>query len=244
MRKHLSVFMLMVRSSLYPILGLFLLMAATQGGVFWYVLNRGHVEEDFGLEYLVSRSGLDLIFGLFFFLVCFFLMRTGHGSGSKQGYTLMRLRISERWVFFWQCVYNCLMFVLFWLAECLIVLGLCQLYAHCVSESYLTSQTLFLAFYRSEFLHSLLPMEDTLVWVRNIILGLCLGICAARAPMGARQGHRFPEIVALACIVAASFTQELGNGALHVIISLGALCFAAYSLYKVLLPEKEVEDDG
>lgn len=244
MKKHLSVFMLMVRSSFYPIVGLLMAMAVIQSAVFCRLLFLGSSEEVFGLEHMVSGSHLGWIFGIFFWLIAFFLLRTGNGHGSKQGYTLLRLGISERWVFFWQCVYNCLMFTLFWLVECLIVLGLTRLYVHCAPQGYVTGQTVFLAFHRSDFLHSLLPMDDTLAWVRNGILVLCLGICAARFPVDARRGYKFQEFVPLACITVPFFTQGLGNGGAHILTITVALLLVTFSLYKTFVPSQEGEDDA
>lgn len=241
MKKHLSVFLLMVRSSFYPILGLLVLLAAVQGGIFWLVLC-GSTGEGLLLENVVAGSRLGLVFGLFFFRVSHFLIRTGRLPGSRQGYTLGRLGVSERWVFFWQAVYNVLMYALFYMAECLIVLGLSQIYIHHAPAEYVTGQTVFLAFYRSPLLHSLLPMEDGLVWLRNIVLLLSLGICAAQYPMGIRRGKRAKAVVFLMAMVPTFFVQPLGSSPLYVFQMIFCLFFVAFCLYKALIPE-EVEDD-
>ena len=43
----------------------------------------------------------------------------------------------------------------------------------------LSPQLVFLAFYRCEFLHCLLPMAEVLKWIRNILLILTLSMTAA-----------------------------------------------------------------
>ena len=58
------------------------------------------------------------------------------------------------------------------------------------------SQTIFLAFYRSELLHSLIPLEEISRWVRNGVMALGLGACAALEPFLQRRKELPWEILA------------------------------------------------
>lgn len=210
MKKHLSVFMLMARSSIYKIFGLFALTAAVEGVLFWLTLRRDFAYGSFGLELVVEDSHISWVFGAGFLLMTLLLSLTGCEGKSRCGYTLRRLSVSERWVFVWQCVYNVLCYLLLWAVQILTAIALCRLYEAKAAPEYVSGQTVFLAFYRSDFLHSLLPFEETVFWVRNAVFAVTLGICAARFPMAQRKGKRFTELIVLACGVLGLFSREIG----------------------------------
>lgn len=70
------------------------------------------------------------------------------------------------------------------------------------------SQVIFLAFYRSDFLHSLFPMAEACNWVRNALLLLALGADAAGRAGRKRQAAQ----VALFLLAAVCFTDSIGTG--------------------------------
>lgn len=210
MKKHISVFMLMARSTIYKLLGLLILMAAVEGILFWLILSRGALEDGFSLELVIRQSRIIWVFGVCFLLMTLLLSLTGCEGKSRCGYTLRRLSVSERWVFVWQSVYNVLCYLLLWAVQILTVIALCRLYEAKAAPEYVSGQTVFLAFYRSGFLHSLLPFEETVFWVRNAVFAVTLGICAARFPLAQRKGKRFSEIIVLAFGVLWLFSWEIG----------------------------------
>lgn len=224
MKKHLSVFMLMARSSFYKILGLLAAAAAVEGVLFWLALRRGPVQGSFGLELVIEDSHMIWVFGVCFLLMTLLLALTGCEGKSKCGYTLQRLSVSGRWVFFWQSVYNVLCYLLLWAVQILVAVALCRLYERLAAPEYVSGQTVFLAFYRSDFLHSLLPFEDAVFWVRNAAFALSLGICAARFPLAQRAGKRFTEGIVLVCGVFWLFSREIGALGSCVL----AVCFSLF----------------
>ena len=165
MKKHLSVFMLMARSSIYKVISVFVLMAVVEYGLVCMRLNQGVMSDQHNLEIVVDESRILWVFGAVFLLMTVFLCQTGCGFSSKTGYTLRRLSISERMVFVWQSIYNMMCYCLLWFVQILVVFGLCNLYVNMAPEGFVTNQTIFLAFYRNDFLHSLLPMEDAGFWI-------------------------------------------------------------------------------
>ena len=58
--------------------------------------------------------------------------------------------------------------VIFWAAQVLFVLLLCRVYLAKADPACVNAQTVFLAFYRQKFLHSLLPLAETSRWVRVV----------------------------------------------------------------------------
>lgn len=210
MRKHLSVFMLLSRSTIYKIIALLLLMAVVELGLFWFVFSRGVTEEGFALELLVEQSCIFWVFAAGFLLLTLLLGSTTYEASARQGYTLLRLSISPRWVFFWQCVYNLLCYLLFWAVQLLLVMAMSRIYMAKAAPEFLSGQTVFLAFYRNSFLHGLLPLDDVMFWVRNGAMFLALSLCAAHYPQAQRM-RRWLMPMILTLIMAASFPCEIGN---------------------------------
>ncbi|WP_152967692.1 hypothetical protein [Oxobacter pfennigii] len=148
-------------------------------------------------------------------------------GGGKLRYTVQRLSVREEAVVFLWAGYNAVCFFLFWAVQLVIVLVLCRLYVTQMDTAYVSGQTIFLAFYRSNFLHSLLPLEEISRYVRNGILILTLGVCASCFSFRQRRGERGSAVVVLAVIVAVSFPNAMGSFGSDIFLSLVALCIAA-----------------
>lgn len=97
-------------------------------------------------------------------LVFFLLMHIEQEMGAKAQYTLRRFRLSGAGIFFTEVFYNLLCLILVFAAQVWLSIGMLQ-----IGDSHL-GQNIFLAFYRIDFLHSLLPMADGERWFRNILL--------------------------------------------------------------------------
>lgn len=91
------------------------------------------------------------------------LLASSLGSNSRYGYTLQRLRVSERCVFLWSCVCNTLCFAVLWCVQIMAAVG--AAFWNAKSAVYSAGpQGVFVDFYRSGFLHGLLPLADGYVW--------------------------------------------------------------------------------
>lgn len=211
MKKHISVFRLMARSTIYKLLALFGLMGVVEWSLFYARLKQSATGDRFHLELVIEESHISLVFGIAFILVTILLTSTGHETSTKLGYTLKRLSISERWVCFWQIIYNIICYSIFWCVQILIVFLFCKMYEQMAPVEYVTNQTVFLAFYRSDFLHSLLPMENAFFWTRNIVMLLALSICSAQYPMELRKGGKGREMIVLMIVCNTCFIGELGE---------------------------------
>ena len=89
-RKHLSVLMLYARSSIAPLLCTMILVTGIQTGLFLWALQRGAA----ALETVIQPDSFKGVFiGGIIFLVAFLCRMNGGG------YTLRRLRVSERTAF-------------------------------------------------------------------------------------------------------------------------------------------------
>lgn len=189
MKRYLSIFQLLARSSLYRLLALFLLMGLIQFGLFSNVLSAQVSLRSCNLESAIADARLSWVFTLGALLSFILLAAVGCDLGSRQRYTLRRLPVSEKKLFLCQSVYNSLSYFLLLAAELLITLLLCKLYLAKGDPDLINSQTLMLASYRSPFFHALLPLSDQLLWWRNLLLILSMGIVTALIPYHQRRSR-------------------------------------------------------
>lgn len=244
MRKHLSVFMLMARSSIYKVISVLILMTVAELGLFYGRMKVWAVGDTYNLEMMIDGSRVVGVFGVAFVLITLFLCQTGCGFSSKTGYTLRRLSISERWVFVWQSLYNMMCYSLLWFVQILVVFGLCNIYVSMAPEGFVTNQTIFLAFYRNDFLHSLFPMEDAGFWIKNVATVLAMGICSGHYPMAQRRGKKFQEVILLTACLLVFFVGELGEYlAPSIVICVGLLC-AIYAVFQAFAGEENEDSDN
>ena len=239
MKKHLSVLMLAARGTIYKVLLLILATGAVQAGLFWQAMQGAFPENgewmDYGglMQSLFSDSHIALTAGIAFYLLCAILCINGCGFGSKVGYTFQRLAVSEKTVTLWWALYNGLVFVVFWASQALVMLGLCKLYEMQAPAELFGPQTVFLAFYRERYLHSLMPMAEISRWIRNIILCASLGICTSTFSYNLRHGKKGIAIFVLAVVTFGMFCAGMGEVAVDVTSGVLAVIVAGVSVFLV-----------
>ena len=242
MKKQLSVFNLMATSSIYKITGLFALMGIIEFFLFRMIMLAGPAETGtFHIEYVFQNSRIPWVFAAAFVLLTILLCLTGYETSSKQGYTLMRLSVSEKQVFGIQALYNTLCYILFCSIQLLIVFLLGFYFTKNAPAEYVTNQTMFLAFYRSDFLHALLPYEDIIIWVKNILLVLSLGICTAGFTMAQRKGKRAYELILIIGTAIVFFQAPLDKAEITIFCFL--LCIVCAGLTLLRVRKKEGYDE-
>ena len=183
MKKHSSVFQLMVRSNFYRVLGLMAVMIVLQTGLFWLALNRGFGVEGFGLEYVFEKSYVELVFfGVFIAMDLLLRAGSGYEVEGKHNYTMMRLSVTRKEVFYWHFISNVFYYLLFFTVQILTIVILGMMYMKLAPTEYVTGQTLFLASYRCDLLHSLLPMDDFPYLIRNILVLAAASLYSACYP--------------------------------------------------------------
>ena len=114
---------------------------------------------------------------------------------------------------------------------------LCAYYADCAPSEFTGSQTVFLAFYRNEFLHALLPLSDISLWVRNACLLIGFGVCTALFPFKQRRRGFAISVPSLVVSGLIFFRCGIGETLGCVFYSLFALVLAAYAIYSVVNAE-------
>lgn len=238
MKKHLSVFMLMIRYSFYKVLGLLAAMAVLETGVFWFAFRKGGSQDGFGLEYVIEKSHIGVVFLIVFVILDVILISfAGYEKQETHRYTLMRLSVTRKELYYLQSIYNILCYILFWMVQVLVVIFFCFLYVQNAPAEWVTEQTIFLAFYRSQFLHSLLPFEDFPYWIQNILMCITLGLTSAGYLKEERKPRKTRGIVW--GIMYGRFNGRVGIYTPCILFVIGCIVCVAYVIYRV--NEEEIE---
>ena len=225
MKQHFSVLMLFLRSSLYKALLLFAAMGAVEAFGFWRAVTQDSADV-VGLEETFASARTALVFFLAFLYLCQLLAKVGCEFTSKQSYTLRRLSISHTAVFLWQAVANCLILLLFLGVQTLFVLLMCRWYLAVADPARVSAQTVFLACYRNDFLHALLPLEHYILYLRNALLVLAMGTELACCPVHQRRGGIPVGVAIVAGIFLLSFQCRYSSGSAARVLLMAALAVA------------------
>ena len=194
MRTMIASFGLFARSSLYKILGILLLMAGAEG-LFFHLrlraaLNGYSADPSSGIpsfEALVDQTALFWIFAAAFVLITVCLYLPGTAFGAQTGYTVCRLPLREKSFYLVQALHNGMCYLVLYAAQMGLAVALAAYYQAAIPAETVSNQAVFLALYRQGFLHSLLPLQDVLLWVRNAAMVILLGMTSAQFPYRQRR---------------------------------------------------------
>lgn len=235
MKKYLSIFELFVRSSIYKIIFVLLVMGIAEMAMFYEEVSQVTEYEYYSLESVVDGSNLIGCFGLAFLAITLILSSYGCNVGSRQDYTLQRLQVREKTVFWIQGIYNSLCYLLFLGTQVILLFLMGSFYLQTASD--VTNQTLFLAFYRNKFMHSILPMEAVFRWFMNGILVIGCGITTAGFPYLQRRGKIGLTVIVTAGWLMAGFVYRIGD--LNLLITVfWILAAAGMTLYRIYQKEE------
>lgn len=219
MKKYISIFELFARSTIYKIIPVLAFMGTAQIAMFrkamleWFPMDTYHLDfqaiEHYTLEYMVSRSKNELFLGIAFVLITAILSWNGCNIGSKSSYTMQRLQVTEKKIFIIQSIYNSLCYVLLLGAQIGVLFIQSSMYS--ARAGHITNQTVFLAYYRSDFMHSVLPLEGTMRWTVNILIILGCGVATALFTYLQRRGKVAWSLLVVTACVLIGFIQELGE---------------------------------
>lgn len=191
MKKHISVFSLIMRESIYRIFFTWLLSAGVQITVFLLALKNLKEEYIPTLTQVFDNSYITVLFFITVIAVAVLLCKTGMQFNSKTGYTLRRLLISEKAVFGWQCIYNIIILMLTWLFEVVLCFMLLKIGTNLLPEEFITNQSIYLAFYKTQFIQNLFAGRDIARIVRNILTVISLGVSFSAFSYQWRRGKKW-----------------------------------------------------
>ena len=197
MRRYCSVLGLAARCTFWKVLAAALVSCGAEAALFLITLHGWDPElETYGGTVAANNPmGLE---GL-----------EGTGSGSQTGYTVRRLRVGEsRLTLLWGG-YGVLCLVLYWAAHLGTVLALCAAAMPRLAPEAASPLALFLACWRSPYLHALLPLTDWPLLGRNLLLFVGLGLSTASFALRRRHGLRAWSWIPLALAGALFFPMPM-----------------------------------
>jgi len=240
MKKYLSVIMLLSQACILRILALLAIMTAAEAGMFYLAMGPAPVAKQ--LETVISDSRLQFIFLAAFLCMIIILGGALTGKKSMSRYTLHRLRISERQLFFCEALFYASCFLLLLAAQAAVLLLLGNFYMNAADPALISVQTLVLAAYRSPFFHSILPLSDWVLGLRNLVLVTSLGICTAHALWSSRRGRGGILFAVLTASAVILFIQPVA-ASVHVIFLCYCLGCSIIALMKVFEKEEDDHED-
>lgn len=249
MSASLSVWALLAKSSFAKVLAVVFLMAAAEMALFYDTLRGDWIA---ALEVQIEESGARYLFLAALGAVFFILVRTEKALDTAGRYTMMRLRIARERLFAVKTTYNILCLLVLFAVQTVLVFWFAYVYGQTPKIQSLeeggtvVSQVIFMAFYRSEFLHSLFPMAEAGNWVRNALLLLAFGMEAAGGAGRKRQAAQ----VALFALAEVCFVGSIGTGWPDIIcdiaflVSIGANVREAFAFRREMRLCRETGQSG
>lgn len=224
MKKDTSIWMLCARNTVYKLLGLLVLMAIAETGLFLWKAIGAEVE----LTVILWQSHIPLIFLVA--LAVWTLILTMPGQ-YRAACTMQRLQTEKKDLYFTYVCYNVITYAILWGTQVLLLLALFHLYGRFAPTRFFGHQTIGLTFYGDWFLHSLLPISDWTRYLRNICLVLGLACTAAAIPLRtAKKEKRYRTLAVLLIIVCALFPAMAGTKVMDAVVSGVALVVGGMSL--------------
>lgn len=250
-KKDLSVLAIMVRASIYKIFGVFFCMAAVELGLFaWKVKEASTINAVDGLrgingllENLLEDCSVDRIFFLTLWVMIIILVwADSERNGSKPDYLTGRLSAGMGKIYALRFAYHAACLVILIAVQIGLAFCMCGLYLKMQNPEYISSQALFFTFYRSEFLHSIFPMEEVGLWIRNFFLLLVTAMETAGMP-GLKARFRIRMGVLFWAWFVVCFSTGIGSYMATYGIIVMLLCCILYSTMEMrrLRGEKENE---
>ena len=141
------------------------------------------LQTTFGFEQLLQSAAERV--GKFWMVLLLYMLGMDIGKSVKTIYTMNRLGLSENQM---TLVFGLVFsgyFLLYWALQIALCYGLFIWYSRFTLVS---SNTFMLACWRSEWLHTLLPLAEWWGWLRNVVLWLSYGFTAAFGSQLLRRG--------------------------------------------------------
>ena len=198
MRPFVALFCLFLRHSFWKVLLLLAALGAAEWAIFRFQPFPPTVNTLVD-AYREVATPLGWVVAVAFLLLCALLLTATLGWGrGRPDLTLARLPLGRGTRVLCQGVCNTLLFLLFWAAEALVLVGLAGSFAR--NGGFLGPQTLFVTGWAVPLLHTFLPVGEPLRWVGNLVLAAGLGFTAAAGTEALRRRTwPFPFLLLTGC---------------------------------------------
>ena len=243
MKKYSSVMMLAVQNSIYKIIGLLMITASVQLGIFYWFAGRKTDWESFFREMPFVNTFIPdwwtVLAGISFVALCMLLVYPEcEYGGSRIQYSIQRLQVTEKAVFYLWTLYHVIVLLIFWFVQILLAYASCAI---CLNqpgaEVAANAHSVFMIFSRDSFLHSLMPLYEVSRYIRNgfLILGMAFSMSAFSWKQ--RRGKRSFSVIALLAVVLIFFRQNVGSWVMDIILSVAAVICIGAALYVLWIEE-------
>ncbi|NLW70627.1 MAG: hypothetical protein GX061_06055 [Eubacteriaceae bacterium] len=234
MKKHISVLMLYVRSSLYKVLGVAALTGLLQV-LFFYLALKNSITSSELIEAPVKifKAGKTaLMGGLGLVAISLIIPFTGMDMGAKPSYRLQRLRVTPLAGVIWQSVSNCLMLFIYYASQLAAVLICCRVYQRvtAIYELGVNSQVFFITFWTDSYLHGLLPLDDRAVCYKNAAMLLYAGISAAILTRRQQRGKSSFGFALAVSLLLLNFPASVDDNMVEIVTVVGVVALLVTSL--------------
>ena len=231
----LSLWALLARCSIYKVLAVLAVMTLTETALFYSCLKSSM--GSYTLAGAVESSHISVVFLVALGLIYFILAWTERRLDTESSATMLRLRLSGGRIFMIKAAYNVTCMVILFAVQIWLAIWLVGIYGRVMNEVYASPQRLFLAFYRINFLHCLLPMAEVGKWVRNLLLLLALGIEAAVGDRKAKNETYL--LVALYVLSITWFVSSMGRSVIDPISDIVYAIVIATNIWQVRKRQRE-----
>ncbi|MDO5331239.1 MAG: hypothetical protein Q4E99_01045 [Bacillota bacterium] len=156
------------------------------------------------------RIPIYITMAISYVLTCYVLTNTLTGKAGKPIYTIQRLRVNEKDIFVLNCIYNALVFVTYLGFQVLAALLMILIFklSGCGVEG---PQNIMMAFYRTTFFHSVMPMGNWIILIRNAFYAWSLGVLTALKSQRSREGGTVYGLYFCAALILISFIYNPMN---------------------------------
>lgn len=223
-----SILGLATSHTMKPVLWCSLLLMIVQGCTFAYLgMKQGEVLIAFyqWIEHPLIRYS--------FIVVMLVVLEASYRVGTDNanpGYTMQRLGVKEKTVFrMWMLNAICSIGII-WGVQLLIIF-LSGKYYEMVTPEHLTSvQTMFLSSYRSDFFHTIMPVEDWSMWIRNIALVFAMSSGIAKVTVKRFRGVKSSIMLGFEVFLIVLYFN-IGSGSWDVMVTACLLICSMFMIY-------------
>ena len=246
MKKYISVFGLFGKMSFRKIILCFVLLSVLQLSFYCINLNSAlSAAESIDSVPILEETFITSFYGISFLvclcLVCKFLISSQNHS-EKTAYAVQRLQIDEKVFFYIQTVYNAFMLFFLFAVQTVLLFAMCKYYVFKAPSELVSEMSLFMAFYRDDFLHSVLPLDDTLAVFGNISVIAGLSFACAAFSFKSRRGKFSSSVMIFLALVCLTFTRSVGNISNDLTFYVIALIVIVKALCTLYIGEEEDEE--
>ncbi len=221
-RAHLSVLYLFLRASGAWVAGICAGLAAVECGLWAVMMHRAAGADAYNrtagytvCEEAWNAMGLPFLFAIATLAVVLLLpLRLSRGQ-SQVTYTLGRLSVKESTVFVWMALYTAGCLLLLAAVQVVVAFGLGLWHADVLGglvPGATPGQSVLLAFYRHDLLHSLLPLSDGTRWIASGLLTVALAMSSAHMYFTSLyKKHSYLSLSMIAIpVIFALFALDMG----------------------------------